>query len=189
MRTRSLSLGAGLTMAALLLSGCTAAPVFTAHDVLAQPVPAGVRYADVPESAPPAPDGRLTLLNGDALSLAEVSEGRPVVLLFLEPWCTTCAERQADLNEAAERYDGAVTFIGVSSAGTAEELEEYARAHDVPYPLVRDVDRGLAKSFAVDEAPFAVFIAEGNLLLRGWRFYPDDLGEAIDALIVESLPE
>ncbi|MDR5701554.1 TlpA family protein disulfide reductase [Agromyces aerolatus] len=178
---------AGLALVAGL-AGCSGPSGPTAQDLRAAQPPDGVVYAEIPDDAPPGPDGELVLADG-AIAISELTAERPVVLVFLESWCTTCADQQAGVNEAVARYGDAVTFVGVASASDPDDLAAYARDHDVTYALAQDPGGELARAFAVDEAPFAVVLGEGNRLVRGWPYYPADLTDAIEGLLVAELPE
>lgn len=187
MKNRLIPALAGLALVAGL-AGCSGPSGPTAQDLRSAQTPDGVAYKEVPDDSPAAPDGQLVLEDG-TVTLSELAAERPVVLLFFESWCTTCAEQQPGLNETIERYSEAVTFVGVASASDPDGIAEYAREHGVKYALARDPGGELAGAFAVDEAPFAVVLGEGNRLLRGWPYYPQDLGDAIDGLLVEAVPE
>jgi len=178
--------GAGaVAMCLALLTGCGG----TASQTLPGPVPAGVEYRAAPSDAPDAPDGELELLNGDRVSLDDLARDRPVVLLFFEAWCGECADRQDDLDAAADRYGDAVTLVSVAAESTRDEASDYADEHDVHTLVARDPTGDLSRSYAVDQAPFTVFVAPGGSLVRGWPGYLDDLDGAIDGLLVERMPD
>lgn len=171
-----------------MLSGCTSSTDRLTSEMLPGPVPPGATYVDVPATAPPAPDGTITLSNGDSIQLASLSKNRPVVVIFFEPWCEQCAERQEDINDLAEEFDDAVTFVSVAQAASVDEVSAYAREHEVDYLIGTDTSGDLWESYGVVEAPFTVMIGEGSTLLRGWRGILDDLDGAIGAILVSEMP-
>lgn len=189
MKNRMMLIIATFSLTAVALAGCSPGPGSSAQELLPATSPEGVVYVDVSETAPSVPDGQLTLGDGETIQLSEVTDNRPAVLLFFDTWCNTCIDAQPSLNETAERYGDAVAFIAVASASDKEEVAAYARDHGLSYPAVLDADGALAQSFAVDEAPFTVLLGQDNRLVRGWPYYPKDLGDAIDELLVESMPE
>lgn len=189
MKNRKMITIALTSLVAIALAGCSSFVGPSAQELLSASAPEGVVYVDVDESSPSAPDGELTFHGGETVQLSDLTDDRPAVLLFFDTWCTTCIEAQPSLNETAERYGDAVAFIAVASASDQEDIAAYARDHELPYAAVLDADGSLAQSFAVDEAPFTVLLGQGNRLVRGWSYYPEDLEDAIDDLLVESMPE
>lgn len=187
-RTRTrLTAVAALVALAGALTACTAGDGRVSE--LPGPAMDGAELRAAPSTAPVAPDGDLTLLDGDRVTLSELSADRPVVLVFVEPWCSDCAEGEEQLSSIAAKYGDVVTVVGVAHEGSADELHDYARKNDVGHLLARDETGAIWESYGVEEAPFTVMIAEGGKLLRGWRGLLPDLDDAIDALLVKSLPE
>jgi thiol-disulfide isomerase/thioredoxin len=186
LKTRLAAVTALIALGAAL-AGCTAGDDRVTE--LPGPVADGAEFRAVPSPAAVAPDGDLTLLDGDHVTVSELSADRPVVLVFVEPWCTDCAEGEELLGSIAAKYHGVVTVVGIAHEGSVDELRDYARKNDVGHLLARDETGAIWESYGVEEAPFSVMIAEGGTLLRGWRGLLPDLGDAIDALLVKSLPE
>jgi len=180
---------AGLAVALTVLTACSSPLDRPTAEQLPGPVPDGVIFRDIPATAPPAPDGDLTLLNGDAVSLSSLASDRPVVLLFFEAWCEQCAAGQDELNAAANAYGDAVTFVSVAGESTVDEAKTYATDHDIPYLVALDPSGDLWESYAVEEAPFTVFIGPGGALVRGWPGYIDGIQDAIAAILVTSMPD
>lgn len=96
-----------------------------------------------------APDRVLQDQSGASTSLASF-RGSPLVVYFYPrdgtPGCTreACAFR-----DSWDRYEQAgVRIVGVSTDDVASHAR-FAREHDLPFPLLADVDGALARAFGV----------------------------------------
>ncbi len=128
------------TVLARLLFACVA---FT---LLLATLPAS---AEGPRVGAPAPDFRLQDQNGRWVTLEE-QRGRWLVLYFYPkdatPGCTTEACEFRD-NVFAFRDAGA-TILGVSVDDVASHAE-FAQQHGLPFPLLADADKRVAKAYGV----------------------------------------
>lgn len=97
----------------------------------------------------PAPDFTLADEQGRTVSLASFRQERPVVLIFYPgdetPGCTAqlCAVRD-DYQGFLET--GAAVF-GVNPGGAASH-QRFAQRHKLPFPLLVDADKAVARAYA-----------------------------------------
>jgi peroxiredoxin len=145
---------------------------------------AGTTYVEAPSTAPPAPAFELALLDGSTLDLAEQWADRPVVLVFFESWCELCARQQPDITALSEEYRDTVLFVGVGHESSGADAAEFAREHDIDYPVGLDPSGEVWRRYRVDEPPLVALVSRGGRLVRGWPGGTTSLGEQIRQFLV-----
>ena len=94
-----------------------------------QPV---IRFVRDPD---PAPDFKLTSIDGKALTLADV-RGKVVFLNFWATWCGPCRAEVPELVDLQERYKGRLQIIGLNvDDDDADEIQKYVRETGINYPV------------------------------------------------------
>ncbi len=119
--------GVFLIAAALLLTSCGGGTT---------------KQAVAPTSnGPVAPDVSATTLEGEQFSLAQ-QRGKPVLILFMASWCTTCVPTAKDINQLTKTKDGQGLSVLVVDAD----------ARDTPAALsaFRQQVGGPSKYWAID---------------------------------------
>src|SRR5580658_730539 len=117
-------------LAALLLF---LAPAWAGAQVLApqddQPV---IRFVRNPD---PAPDFKLTALDGKPLTLAAL-QGKVIFLNFWATWCGPCRAEVPDLIALQDRYKGRLQIIGLNvDDDDAAEIQKYVDESGINYPV------------------------------------------------------
>ncbi len=107
----------------------------------------------------PIVDGRL--LNGSPV-LLQSYRGRPLLVHFWATWCPICRAEQSTIKSLSE--DHQVLTIAMQS-GSAKELSEYMRRHQLAYPVVNDQGGSIARRFGVTGVP-ASFVIDRNGKIR-----------------------
>jgi len=176
-RARLLRTAAGLGLAALVLTGCTAQ-----GDDLAQ------QYGDGTTENYISGTGTVTEVDpadrgdpieftgetdaGDTLSRSDL-DGDVVVLNFWYAGCPPCRAEAPALEEVAEAYaDQGVRFVGVNVRDQAETSLAFARTFDVSYPSIIDTDTGsvqlaLAGTIAPNSVPTTIVLdGQGRVAAR-----------------------
>jgi len=118
--------------------------------------------------ARPAPDVRLTLLDGSIVPLASL-RGRPVLVNF---WATTCAVCAAELPALIELYTE-LRPLGFEVVGIAMpydppiEVQRFVHERAIPYPIALDVQGAATRAFdGVRYTPTAFLLDRaGNIVL------------------------
>lgn len=176
---------AGL-IAAVLFAGC--ATDENQPSGLPGAVPEGVTFHDAPATAPPAPGFELDLVDDGVVEAASAWAERPIVLVFFESWCEICKDQQPAINELAEEYEDIVLFLGVAGVSTQDDVVQYVRDNDVPYPVGIDAGGDIWLNYAAAEPPLVALITKDGRLARGWPggIDGDQLREQIDDLLVQS---
>jgi peroxiredoxin len=81
-------------------------------------------------------DFTLKDLNGRDVSLASY-RGRPLLLNFWATWCGPCKEETPALIALADQYKSYdLAVLGISVDDPPEDLQKFARANKVNYPLL-----------------------------------------------------
>ena len=113
-----------------------------------------------------APDFELTDLDGESVSLSEMS-GAPVVLNFFHTACTWSRTMLPELDAVYDRKDDIdIPILGIACGDdTVETVREFARENDINIFLGVDSDRSIREDYAITRVPTVVFIdAEGRIL-------------------------
>jgi len=123
----------------------------------------------------PAPGFELPDLRGDLVSLAALlSDGRAVVLVFVDPNCVVCTEMLPKIAEWRHDYEPALEVIMISRGTVEENRAKLGRYSELPVLLQRKSE--VAESYKVQPTPSAVVIhptgvigspvAEGDLVVE-----------------------
>lgn len=101
------------------------------------------------------------LEGGGTVSLASF-RGRPVVLNFWASWCKPCKDEAAVLERDWRRYRGSgVVFIGVDQKDLAPDARTFVAAHDLTFPMVRDVSGAVTSSYGISQVP-ETYVLDGQ---------------------------
>ncbi|HET9051604.1 MAG TPA: TlpA disulfide reductase family protein [Candidatus Dormibacteraeota bacterium] len=120
-----------------------------------------------PGAGAQAPEIRAALAGGGTFDLAG-HRGHAVVIDFYASWCAPCQAQQAELDAAATRYAGRVTFVGVDMREGEAEAVSYIAAHGVPYGSVVDADGSIAGDYDVPAPPTTVVVDPGGRVLQSF---------------------
>ena len=129
--------------------------------------------ASAKEPAPLRSIENFTLLDyrGQAVSLADFSDAKLVVVAFLGTECPLARLYAPRLAELAQRYESrGVKFLGVDSnrQDSLTEILHAARTLGISFPLLKDVGNRVADQFGAERTP-EVFVldAERHVRYRG----------------------
>lgn len=114
----------------------------------------------------PAPDFSLPILHGgdegNRIRLSALA-GQIVVLDFWASWCKPCVAQASILNDVAPRHEANVTVVGVNTADHPDRAREFARSHNLSYPVVLDTGE-TAQAYGADSLPTLIIVdAEGRV--------------------------
>lgn len=94
--------------------------------------------------------------------------GRPTVLWFWAPWCSTCRQQIDAVVDVAEKYDGQVEVVAVGGRDDRASIREVAA--DIP-GVTHLVDRDLEvwRHFGVTtQSVYTVVDADGTVVSEGY---------------------
>ncbi len=116
-----------------------------------------------------APDVAFSLLDGRTLPLAEL-RGRPVLVSFWATTCRTCVEEMPDLVALyqALRARGFELIAVAMPYDPPSQVQEFARARELPFPIALDVQGQVTAAFADVHATPTAFLIDpaGDIVYR-----------------------
>ena len=153
--------------------------------------------AETPSLGAPAPEIKLTTLDGKPFTLSEAVRGKnAVVVMFIAtkcPYSNAYNDRMRDMAIAYGKQG--VLFVGINSnkSEPAEEVGAHGKQHGFTFPLMKDPDNKVADLYDARHTP-EVFVVDsaGKLRYHGRidENYEDpakvaspDLRNALDAMI------
>jgi peroxiredoxin len=99
--------------------------------------------------------------------LDDTGKGKVVVLAFLGTECPLASLYAPRLGELARAYEKkGVAFFGVDSnpQDAPSDLSRFAREHELPFPLLKDVGNELADRLGVERTPEVFVLDEGRVV-------------------------
>ncbi len=117
-----------------------------------------------PRAGQPAPEFRLTLLDGSTLSLADL-QGEVVVLNIWASWCPPCTEELPALQSVWTAYqDAGVTFVGAAYQEREANVRAAVNAYGLTYPIGLDTNDRIANAYGITGVPETFIIdTEGRI--------------------------
>ncbi len=149
------------------------------------------------EIGAPAPDFRLTALDGKPISLADAAKThKAVVVMFIATKCPYSNAYNDRMKSLAAAYESkGVLFVGINSNDTEPEQEarEHARAHGHTFPIAKDPSNKVADLYDAKHTPEVFVVSpDGKLRYHGriddnsedaTRVSSPDLKNALDAVV------
>jgi thiol-disulfide isomerase/thioredoxin len=114
--------------------------------------------------AGPAPVLQGVTLTGQALDLATLGQGRPVLVHFWATWCPICKLEQGAINALSADYP--VITIATQS-GDAQAVQAFLQEQQLHFPVLMDEDGALLQRFGLHGVP-ATFVIDphGKIAFR-----------------------
>jgi peroxiredoxin len=105
--------------------------------------------------------------DGVPRSWAELSEGRPVVLVFVKQGCPCNVEFEPFFRRVERLYRDQVRFAAVVDADVAG-ARAYADEMAVPYPVLADPDRSIIRRFGAENGGYCALLDPGGTIEGLW---------------------
>ncbi|HEJ9094577.1 TPA: protein disulfide oxidoreductase [Serratia odorifera] len=125
--------------------------------------------------APQAPDAfaeqQLATLDGSAVSLAQLSQQRPLLVYFWASWCGVCRYTTPSVAKLAALGDN-VLSVALRS-GDDVQVAEWLVGKRLSLPVVNDPNGALAAQWQIGVTPTLVIIDKGKVVqsTTGWTSY------------------
>jgi len=175
-RTRSTLAGLGVALLALVAIELAALRIGTTGPTLTTFAPGGLLPsgdADGPVGlGQPAPelqdaDGRtalLTGLDGRPILLADF-RGRYVWIVFWATWCIPCQQEAPAIRAAAIGHAHDLTVLAIDEREPASAAREFARVHELDYPIGLDSTGAVMALFRASALPSHFFLDPTGVLV------------------------
>jgi thiol-disulfide isomerase/thioredoxin len=123
-----------------------------------------IRFVRNPD---PAPDFKLTALNGKPVTLAD-SHGKVVLLNFWATWCGPCRAEIPDLIELQNKYKDRLQILGlVVDDDDAEAIKEFVEKFGINYPVALASNETRIQYVGIAALPTSfVLDAEGRIVQK-----------------------
>jgi peroxiredoxin len=172
MPVSSVSIGRGVTTAAVLVSTILSWTVSAHRQTAAQPTePPAIAEGCTTKVVPAKLNFTLKDVNDKKVKLADF-KGKVIVLNFWATWCVPCKTEIPEFVELQKEYESdGVQFIGVSVDGkdTVAKLRPYIAEHSMNYPVLQgSSNEGLLDAYGpIGAVPTTYLIKrDGNLCKR-----------------------
>lgn len=104
----------------------------------------------------------LVTVQGQTLTLEEISRQRPVVLYFWGSWCGVCRHTSPVINRL---HQAGVPVLGVAwQSGTPQAVKTYLNKHQWQFNTVNDADGSLVRKWQIKATPTIVLIKNGQMV-------------------------
>lgn len=128
--------------------------------------------AEEPVDAPELLQFEASALDGSAFDGASLV-GKPTVLWFWAPWCTTCIGQIPQVEALAAQYPDDVNVVGVGGLDSESAIEDFAADLDGVTSLVDDEGAVWQRFEIVEQSSFVILDANGEEVARSG--YGDEL--------------
>jgi cytochrome c biogenesis protein CcmG/thiol:disulfide interchange protein DsbE len=139
---------------------------------------------------PAVPNARLALpmLGSSGQESLSDLRGKVVVLNVFASWCDPCKAEAPVLEQAQRKIAGRnATILGVTYLDTSPDSEQFVRQEHITYPVIRDVDGTLVRSFGTTGVP-ETFVIDRRGRIAALRRYQLDsrwLNRTLPRLLAE----
>ena len=160
-----------------------------------EPEPAPIEQAEATEDADEAPlladhDFTVYTVDGEAVTLTRIADGRPLVINFWATWCPYCVEELPDFQEIVADYSGRVSFAFVDVTDGSRETVELAAAFleengFSDLPAYYDTDLAASIEYGASSLPTTVVVnGEGEIIaISAGMIDPVLLRGALDQMV------
>lgn len=122
--------------------------------------------------APQLPDSfstqSLHTIDGRNLTLAELSDKKPLLVFFWDRWCSACHDTISLLIRLNDKRTNVLTVA--SHSGNDISIVRYLNGHHIHLPVVNDSDGSLAADWHIVNKPTLLVVAKGEIVSTssGW---------------------
>jgi thiol-disulfide isomerase/thioredoxin len=123
-------------------------------------------------------------LNSPPLT-TDALKGKGVVLWFYEEQCPSCRKKWPDMYAVAKKFEGQpVVFIAVNSGNPRDEVEQYAKGVNLPWPVIADPTREFEKQWLDNEISLknihqlGIILPSGQKTMGNWNEFEASVQKA-----------
>ncbi len=118
----------------------------------------------------PAPAFRTTDLDGKPMSLASLTEKKPLVLFFIDCACPCSRAAAPFLDRLQSRYGDACTVVGITNSD-AKVAGAWAKQVGVRFPLVADPNLSIITDYSAARSVSTTVVAPGGKIVKTYPAY------------------
>lgn len=119
----------------------------------------------------PAPDFRLTAIDGRTVSLSDYRGKKKLVLLFWATWNNVSHSEMLQLGMMYQRFhtpESGFDILGIAVDDNQADVKKFAADSKAPFPLVLDRRRELANAYLIRSLPTALIVdTDGKVVYGG----------------------
>lgn len=122
-------------------------------------------------------------LDGQAVSLPGLVEGKPTLLIFWATWCRSCRQQMPHFQEAFRRFASKglnVIAINIGIKDTPATVKQYAADTGLSFPIFFDANHTATKAYNVAATPGVLLLDRSGAVVSSANAVDFD---AIDALL------
>lgn len=113
-------------------------------------------------------------LDGKALSLASLTEKKPLVLFFIEEHCPCSRDASPFLDAIQADFGDACTVVGVINAEAAE-ARGWVKAANCHYRVIADPNDAIITAYAAQRSVYTTLIAPGGKIAKTYPGYSAEM--------------
>jgi peroxiredoxin len=138
------------------------------------PVTESMREKAEREARKPAPDFRLPDLQGKKWTLAEVQQGTPTFLYFVQNGCPCSVDAEPLFHKLAEHHAGRVTFVAIIDS-SPKLAQAWAKQNNTPYLMLCDPSVETMKAYSAPNSVYSVLLDGDGKIVKQWPGYSQRL--------------
>lgn len=121
---------------------------------------------------PPAFDSTpLQTVDGETVTLAKLSEEKPVLLYFWASWCGVCRFTTPDV--ARLNQEGVNVMTIALRSGSETDVSRWLTRKNVTFPVINDASGEISRRWEISVTPTLVIVSKGEVVstTSGWTSY------------------
>lgn len=121
---------------------------------------------------PPAFDSTpLQTVDGETVTLAKLSEEKPVLLYFWSSWCGVC--RFTTPYVARLHQEGVNVMTLALRSGSEADVSRWLTRKNVTFPVINDASGEISRRWKISVTPTLVIVSKGEVVstTSGWTSY------------------
>ena len=113
----------------------------------------------------------LQTLDGETVTLATLSETKPVLIYFWASWCGVCRFTTPEV--ARLRSEGENMLTIALRSGSEAEVSRWLSRKCVDFPVINDANGAISRSWDISVTPTLVVMSHGRVVstTSGWTSY------------------